>query len=41
MCVIIIIAVPIVFYIGGCMIIGKEAHIKLLNFKKKNKNDSK
>lgn len=37
----IVIAVPIVFYIGGCMIIGKEAHIKLLNFKKKNKNDSK
>lgn len=37
----IIIAVPIVFYIGGCMIVGKEAHIKLLNFKKNKKNDSK
>lgn len=31
----IIISIPLVLYIGGCIIIGKEAHIKLLRFKKK------
>lgn len=34
----IIIAIPIVLYIGACMIVGKEAHIKLLNLKKNKKN---
>lgn len=31
----IIIAIPMVLYIGFCMIFGKEAHIKLLKFNKK------
>lgn len=31
----IIISIPIVFYIGGCIVIGKEPHIKLMNFNRK------
>lgn len=31
----IIISIPLVFYIGGCIIFGKEAHVKLFRFNKK------
>lgn len=31
----IIISIPLVLYIGGCIILGKEAHVKLLRFNKK------
>lgn len=28
----IVISIPLVLYIGGCIILGKEAHVKLLRF---------
>lgn len=31
----IIISIPLVLYIGGCIILGKEAHVKLLRFNRK------
>lgn len=31
----IIISIPLVFYIGGCIVLGKEAHVKLFRFNKK------